>query len=59
MDAASLKEYLKREFGIESREEFETAVEEMKGVNLGIFTVPLTGGTENDTRANETDRCIA
>ena len=41
MDAARLMEFLKTEFGICSREEFELAVSQMPGINLGLFTMPL------------------
>lgn len=36
-----LKEILKTEFGIESKDEFEAAVRSFAGINLGIFTTPL------------------
>lgn len=53
VDAARLREYLKSEFGIGSQEEFDMAVSKMKGVNLGIFTVPVLGGKENDQKAKK------
>lgn len=43
MDAAKLKEILKKEYGINSEEEFNDAVEKSSGIDLGIFTMPLTG----------------
>lgn len=36
-----LKEVLKSEYGINSKEEFEAAVGNFAGINLGIFTEPL------------------
>jgi len=32
---------LKTEYGIESREDFEIAVRDFQGINLGVFTAPL------------------
>lgn len=42
MDAAKMKEILKSEYGISNEKEFDAAVSKMAGINLGIFTVPLT-----------------
>lgn len=36
-----LKEVLKSEYGINNTEEFEAAVRNFAGINLGIFTQPL------------------
>lgn len=36
-----LKEVLKSEYGINNTEEFEAAVRNFTGINLGIFTQPL------------------
>ena len=36
-----LKEVLKSEYGINNKEEFEAAVRNFAGINLGIFTQPL------------------
>lgn len=36
-----LKEVLKSEYGINDKEEFEAAVRNFAGINLGIFTQPL------------------
>ena len=41
MDAAKMKEVLKREYGINNEKEFNMAVSKMGGINLGIFTMPL------------------
>ena len=41
MDAAKMREILKMEYGICSDKEFNAAVSESAGVNLGIFTMPL------------------
>ena len=37
-----LKEVLKSEYGINDKEEFEAAVRNFAGINLGIFTQPLS-----------------
>ncbi len=42
MDAAKMKEILKSEYGIGNEKEFCEAVSKMAGINLGIFTMPLT-----------------
>lgn len=41
MEAAKLKEILKREYGIDNAEELDAAVKKSAGINLGIFTMPL------------------
>ena len=56
MDAARLMEFLKTEFGICSREEFELAVSQMQGINLGLFTMPFKGG-RNEQETYEALRC--
>ena len=56
MDAARLMEFLKTEFGICSREEFELAVSQMPGINLGLFTMPFKGG-HNEQETYEALRC--
>lgn len=43
LDAAKLKEILKEQYGINNEEEFNTAVEEMPGIDIGLFSMPLTG----------------
>ena len=40
-----LKEVLKSEYGINDKEEFEAAVRNFAGINLGIFTQPLPEGS--------------
>lgn len=58
MDAAKLMEYLKAEFGIKDRAEFELAVSQMQGIDIGIFTIPFKGGVQNETKAAaEAARC--
>lgn len=42
MDAAKLREIIRIEYGIKTEEEFHAAVMKSKGVNLGIFTIPLS-----------------
>lgn len=41
MDAARMKEILKKEYGICNEKEFNAAVSKIVGINLGIFTMPL------------------
>lgn len=41
MEAAKLKEILRKEYGINNAEEFDAAVKKSAGINLGIFTMPL------------------
>ena len=41
MDAAKLREILKTQYGLESEDDFNEAVERSSGVNLGLFTKPL------------------
>ena len=43
MDAAKLKEILKQQFGINNEEEFNAAVEKSVGIDIGLFSMPLTG----------------
>ena len=42
MDAATLREVLKKEYGINNDKEFEAAVKKSIGIDIGIFTVSLT-----------------
>lgn len=42
MDAVTLREILKKEYGIDNDKEFEAAVEKSIGINIGIFTMSLT-----------------
>jgi hypothetical protein len=46
MDAARMKEILKKEYGICSMEELDRAMQESPGINLGIFTMPIPGKEE-------------
>lgn len=53
MEAAKLREILRKEYGIKTDEEFNAAVEKSAGINLGIFTTPLIGrsvGNEQKTK---------
>ncbi len=36
-----MKEILKSEYGINDKEEFEAAVKNFAGINIGIFTEPF------------------
>lgn len=42
MDAAKMKEILMTEYGIHNEKEFNEAVSKSVGINLGIFTMPLS-----------------
>lgn len=37
-----LKKILRTEYGINNSQEFETALQNFKGINIGIFTTPLS-----------------
>ena len=37
----TMKEILKKEYGILNESDFEKAVNAMPGINLGIFTMPI------------------
>ena len=41
MDAAKLREILSKQYGINSEEEFNEAVAQSSGINIGIFTMPI------------------
>lgn len=41
MDAAKMKEILKKEYGITNEEEFKEAVEKSAGIDVGLFTMPF------------------
>ena len=41
MDLQKMKEILKREYGIESYEELQKAMNEVDGIDIGIFTTEL------------------
>ncbi|HBV81342.1 MAG TPA: hypothetical protein DEB74_00795 [Lachnospiraceae bacterium] len=42
MDTAKMKEILKAEYEIYDEAKFNAAVSKSVGINLGIFTIPLT-----------------
>ncbi len=42
--AEKLKEVLKNEYGINGKDEFEVALRNFEGINLGIFTMPFPEG---------------
>lgn len=48
MNAEAMLEVLKRDFGINNREEFETACKNFTGLDIGIFITPVGEVTEND-----------
>lgn len=45
-DVAKLREILKTEYGISSMEELDKALKESAGLNIGIFTTPLSKSEE-------------
>ena len=53
MGAAELRTFLREEFGIMNDEEFEAAVNASAGIDMGQFTQPLEGGTDEDQKANK------
>lgn len=48
-----MKKILKNEYGICSEAEFNAAVSKSAGINLGIFTMPLT---ERSVRCGKTNK---
>lgn len=53
MDAAKLKEILYKQYGIKNEEEFNAAVENYTGLNIGIFTMPLRKNGGNGEKETE------
>lgn len=53
MNVEAMLEVLKRDFGINNREEFETACKNFAGLDIGIFTTPVGEVTENDGKCRE------
>lgn len=53
MNVETMLEVLKKDFGINNREEFEAACKNFKGLDIGIFTTPIGEVTENDGRSRE------
>ena len=47
MDAATMREILKKEYGINNEDEFIAAVEQSKGINIGSFVTPLVGRSDD------------
>ena len=48
MDAATMKEILRKQYGIKSEEEFNAAVNKYRGINIGIFTMPLNSDDKKE-----------
>ena len=48
MDAAKLREILRKQFGITNEDEFNEAVKRSKGIDIGIFTTPIEKETRED-----------
>lgn len=59
MIADKIRHILKTEYGIKSDEEFEAAVEDYRGINIGIFTMPLERSetSEQKTEAEAETTC--
>ena len=53
MNAEAMLEVLKRDFGINNREEFEAACKNFTGLDIGIFITPVGKVTENDGKCRE------
>lgn len=51
MTAERIRHILKTEYGIESDEEFKAAVEDYRGINIGIFTMPLERSETSEQKA--------
>lgn len=47
MEAEKLKEILKKEYGINDEKEFDAAVKNSQGINIGLFTVSFGERREN------------
>lgn len=47
MEAEKLKEILKNEYGINDEKEFEAAIKNSSGINIGIFIMPFKERGEN------------
>ena len=54
MDAAKMKEILKKQYGINNEEEFNMAVEKSKGINIGIFSMPFNEKDKLNEQAEKT-----
>lgn len=60
MDAATMMEILKTEYGISSMEELNEAAANFSGIGLGIFTEPLDmGGKKNAEGISERKLALA
>ena len=50
MEAAKLREILRTEYGISNEKEFDEAVKQFDGIDIGIFSMPLS---ERSTRSEQ------
>ena len=48
MSAAEMREILREDYGIQNDEEFEAAVSNSAGIDIGMFTEPYKGGGSNE-----------
>ena len=46
MDAAKLREILRTQYGITNEDEFNEAVKQSNGIDIGIFTTPIESKEE-------------
>ena len=53
MDAADLRKILKEEYGIQSDEEFEMAVNASTGIDTGLFTQQFKKGDSDDRKTGK------
>ena len=51
MDADKMRRILKEEYGISNDRELRDAIQNFKGVNLGIFTAPISKEEKHDRKA--------
>lgn len=51
MSIDDIRKILSREYGIQSDEDFEEAVNASVGINIGIFTEPLERGSQRQASA--------
>lgn len=56
MDAETMRGILKREYGINSQEEFDEAFRKSPGIDIGLFTMPLPTRRKNNEK---TDKALA
>lgn len=48
VDAAKIRDFLQKEYGICNDDDFEQAVKTSKGIDIGLFTLPFVEVVNND-----------